>query len=294
MFDPDSFLPNPHDPFQPPARRWLRCEYLLKRGQSPSLEEDVLVQMAWDYCHHWRRCHSHYQRGVLACWFPALAQAHRFWHDATPLQRAELEARLLAGQSDDSIASSCGLSPAAVHICHELFFAVRPHLEAAFYIYEVAIGPKAHQGLRSDDHDVLLKLAGYTLGAPAVDRLLAYFADPPLVPSSLTQLDTPALETLRQKLLVRAWILSLTVPADAASAARLPAVQHPLAQACARQTAVVDVQNIFAPALDVREYLAEPAVGAAAAMACSEVAPDAGPDVGQVIPCLWVRQAVPA
>ena len=58
------------------------------------------------------------------------------------------------------------------------------------------------------------KLAGYTLGAAAVDLLLAYFADPPVWPSSLTQLDTPALETLRQRLLVRAWILSLTMPAS--------------------------------------------------------------------------------
>jgi hypothetical protein len=34
--------------------------------------------------------------------------------------------------------------------------------------------------LTSDDHDVLLKLAGYALGAAAVDQLLAYWADTPV------------------------------------------------------------------------------------------------------------------
>jgi hypothetical protein len=121
---------------------------------------------------------------------------------------------LLAGEDDESAVTSCGLSPTAVHFFHDLFFAVPPHLHAESYILDMAIGLKAHDELRCDDHEVLLKLAGYTLGAAAVDLVLAYFAAPPVWPSSLTQLDTPALETLRQRLLVRAWILSLTMPAS--------------------------------------------------------------------------------
>ncbi len=294
MLDPMHYLLNPHNPFQPPARRWLRCQYLLERRRSPSLDEEGLVHMACDYCRQLRRCRSEYQRWGLACCYPALAQAHRFWHEATALQRAELEARLLAGQSDESIAARCGLSAAAVHSFHDLFFSVRPHLEAELYIFEMAIGPKTHQGLRPDDHDILLKLAGYTMGCLAVDRLLAYFAEPPVVPTSLASLDTPALETLRQKLVVRAWILSLTVPADAAAATRLPAIQHRLAQACARRTAVVDAQDLLAPALDVREVLAEPAAGAAAARASPEVAASVRLDRGPAIPCPPTWQAVPA
>jgi hypothetical protein len=78
---------------------------------------------------------------------------------------------------------------------YALFFDVRPYLQAEFYIFAKAIGPKVHSGLTCDDHDLLLKLAGYALGAVAVDQLLAHWADPPIWPVSLAQLDGPALET---------------------------------------------------------------------------------------------------
>jgi hypothetical protein len=294
MFDLEPCLPNPHDPFPEPARRWLRCRHLLKRRRRPSRREDVLIQLAWEYHRDWRRCRNDAERAVLARSYPDFAAAHQFWHEATPLRRAELEARLLAGEDDASIAASCDLSPEAVLFYHSLFFAVRPHLQAESYIHDKAIGLKVHDGLRCDDHAVLLKLAGYTLGAAAVDLLLAYFAAPPVWPSSLTQLDTPALETLRQKLLVRAWILSLTVPADAATAAQRPAIQHRLALACARRTAAKDAQNIFAAALDFQQFLSAPAVGVAAAPASPAADTGVGPEMGAAIagPRDW--PAVPA
>jgi hypothetical protein len=294
VFAATKYLPCPHDPCADPARRWRRCRYLIRhrRCPHPTGDDDVTGECL-HYLYERRACREAADRRQLARRHPAVAAAHRFFAHAQPLRRAELEARLLAGQTDEDIAACCGLSAAAVHFFHDLFFAVRPHLEAAFYIFEVSIGPKVHQGLHSDDHDVLLKLAGYTLGALAVDRLLAYYADPPVVPSSLMSLDTPELERLRQKLLVRAWILSLTVPADAATAARLPAIQHRLAQACARRTAVVDAQELFAAALDVHDFLAEPAVGAAAALA-SPAAADVRLDLGPALPCPPAWQAVPA
>jgi hypothetical protein len=156
---------------------------------------------------------------------------HRFYETAPLLQRAEVEARLLGRQDDDSIAGLCGLSPAAVHLYHELCFEVRPYLQAEFYIFDKAIGRKAFYGLKLDDQDILLKLAGYGLGALAVDQLLAYWADPPVWLVALEHLDGAALETLQSKLQMQAWLLSLTIPANAATAARLPAIRSVLAQA---------------------------------------------------------------
>jgi hypothetical protein len=231
MFKLSQYLPSLHDADQEPGHRWLRALYLLQHRRSPTPKDDRLTHKAYAFIRDWRRCRNDVQRDQLARTQPALAEAHRFYQTASLRQRAEVEARLLGRQDDDSIAGLCGLSPAAVHLYHELYFEVRPYLHAEFYIFDKAIGRKVHYGLTLDDHDLLLKLAGYGLGSVAVDQLLAYWADPPVWPVALEDLDGPALETLQSKLQMQAWLLSLTVPSNAATAARLPAIRRMLAQA---------------------------------------------------------------
>lgn len=257
MFNPLRYLPNPHDANQEPGHRWLRALYLLEHGRPPSRKDDGLTRNAYAFIRDWRRCRCDTQREQLARAHPALAEAHRFYQTAPLRQRAEVEARLLGRQDDESIAGLCSLSPAAVHLYHELYFEVRPYLHAEFYIFDKAIGPKVHYGLRLDDHDILLKLAGYGLGALAVDKLLAYWADPPVLPVALEHLDDPALETLHSKLLMQAWLLSLTMPANAATAARLPAIRSVLAQAGVLGTATAAQQIPSLPAFRADlDYLA--------------------------------------
>jgi hypothetical protein len=300
MFELTNFLSNPHDALQEPCHRWLRCRYLLEYRRPPTSQDDVITQNACAFFRGWRHCRNDAEREHLACAHPALAEAHQFYQNASSLQRAEVEARLLAGQDDERIAGSCKLSPAAIRIFHELYFEVRPYLQAECYIFSLAIGPKVHHGLRSDDRDVLLKLAGYTQGAGAVDRLLAYFADPPVWPVALAQLDDPALETFRERLLMQAWILSLTLPADAAVAARLPAIRALLAQAGVLGMGSAGAENTplsaVHVALDYRAFLCEAEAGAlhAATPASAEVASSICEWVGSDIPCPREWQAVPA
>jgi hypothetical protein len=173
-------------------------------------------------------------------------------------------------------------------------------LDAKAYILNVVIGPKVHHVLSSDDHDVLLKLAGYTLGASAVDQLLAYWADPPVWPASLAQLEDAALETLRAKLLMQAWILSQTLPTDAATAARLPAIRHLLGQAGVLGQGSAGEENSPLPVaqmgLDFRTFLAEPEAAAfhTPAPARTVDASSVRELVGADIPCPRASQAVPA
>jgi hypothetical protein len=261
MFNPLQYLPSPHDANQEPGHRWLRCLYLLEHRRSPTPEDDILTHTAYAFVRDWRRCCNDAQREQLAHAQPDLAEAHRFSQTASLRTRAEVEARLLARQSDESIAGLCALTPAAVRLYHELFIDVRPYLQAEFYIFAKAIGPKVHSGLTADDHDLLLKMAGYALGAVAVDQLLAYWADPPVWPVPLAQLDGPALETLQSKLWIQAWILSLTIPVNAATVARLPAIRQLVAQAGVLGKAA-DNKNSPLPAvqeaLDCRALQSEP------------------------------------
>src|SRR5262245_47093663 len=131
MFVASKHLPNPHDPRKDPAWRWLRSGYLLKHGQQLLSRDDDATRQAWLFRRALGRCRAEEDREGLARNFPALADAHRRFTTDELLQRATLEARLLAGEGDDLIAAKCGMTTAAVQAFHDTFFAVRPSLHAS-------------------------------------------------------------------------------------------------------------------------------------------------------------------
>jgi hypothetical protein len=179
MFIASMFLPNPHDPWKRPERRWLRCRYLIHHGRRPSTaDDDPMTWAAWRYFRGLGHCRDVLGRARLGRRFPAVAEAHNFYTSAEPLARAELEARLLAGEVDEAVGPKVGLSAAAVAAYHALWFSVRPCLQAGGHIFGVVLGGKVRQGMRPDDPE-LLKVYGYALGARGVDAVLGYLRDPP-------------------------------------------------------------------------------------------------------------------
>jgi hypothetical protein len=222
-------LLSPHNPFRPPDARWQRAAALLLAGnrQPSQTEDDSQTWLAWDFLKDLTACRTDADRDLLASRYPAVAGAHQVFAAAGSLRRAELEARLLASQADEVIAGRCGLTPEVVGAYHDLFYAVRPCLSAQGYITSMAIGPKVHFGLTAGDHDILLKLFGYFEGSKAIDLLLDYLANPPVVLACLTHLTDAELESLYAKLVLQAKILTLTAPAetaDLAAAARVVAL----------------------------------------------------------------------
>jgi hypothetical protein len=161
-----------------------------------------------------RRCRDEADRQRLAADMPAVVEAHDFFTSGRTMARAELEARLLAGEDDPTVAGKCGLLPTGVGAYHDLFFEVRPHLGARDYIVNVVIGAKAHSGLSEHDHDVLLKLFGYAHGPRAVDALIRYYRSPPEVPLSLAALTAADLNELHLMLAVKGAILARTLPSN--------------------------------------------------------------------------------
>jgi hypothetical protein len=214
MFVPSRFLFNPHDPFKRPDRRLCRARYLLAHDREPSAsQDDTITAEAWAYLRELGRCgQGDIER--LDRRFPIVAEAFRFFISAEPLRLAELDARLLANQSDGEIAERMGLSPAGVACYAGLCFDVRPYLQADAYIIGVVLGPKIHRGLTPGDHELLLKLFGYGgLGGCGVDAYLDFLHARPVVPASLADLDVPALRRLRDRLHVKVAVLALTTPA---------------------------------------------------------------------------------
>jgi hypothetical protein len=143
-----------------------------------------------------------------------LGQAYAF-HAAEPLRRDELEARLLARQTDEEIAARMGMSAAAVAAYHDIYYFVRPKLDAEIYILTVAIDEKLHRNLTEDDRGLLLKLLGYQQGPVVLDLLLDYWANPPHMPDEPDRLSPEAFAALATKLRLKSFLTVLTARADA-------------------------------------------------------------------------------
>jgi hypothetical protein len=151
--------------------------------------------------------------------FPTVAEAYLLYTNPMRLKRWEVEARLLAKETDATIAAKCGGSVEGAQMYGKLFFDVRPRLSADTYIYLVVLEGKGHLGIRPDDVEALLKHFGYAFGGLAVDNVLEHIREPPAVPICLNRLDLPALKKLRGQLTLKFDILLLNVPATAIPAA---------------------------------------------------------------------------
>jgi transcriptional regulator with XRE-family HTH domain len=94
-----------------PDRRHRRCQFLLEHGWSPTSKDDDITRDAWGFRLDLLRCRNDADRERLVRSYPALAQVHLFVQNATTLQRAELEARLLANESDGNRSRARGRQP---------------------------------------------------------------------------------------------------------------------------------------------------------------------------------------
>jgi hypothetical protein len=217
---PTMLLNCPRNPLRQPDRHWLRAADLAARCEPASGPyDDVWTARAL------RLATALHQAGAggqpPSPEMGPYREAHDLYMDKDSLRRWEVEARLLAGESDKEIAARCGLTPEAVRCYHGVYFNVRDFLEIDGYILAVVIGPKAHYGLREGDRDVLLKLQAHEFGSAGVDALLRYWSDPPVVPGRLDQLGLDELRDLHGRLLTRAVVLLRTLPVNAETAPRI-------------------------------------------------------------------------
>jgi hypothetical protein len=167
------FIATPHDPFEPPDRRWLRAGYLVECGQPPSpRHDDAWVERAVAYRRALAACRDDEERLRLAERVPAVAQAHALRLADPPLLRWAVEGRVLAREPFDVIAKKCALLPEAVEAYERLFFSVADKLDAVTWVTCRVIGPKIHHGLAEQDLDVWWRFVGYTYGPVVLDAVL--------------------------------------------------------------------------------------------------------------------------
>jgi hypothetical protein len=219
-----TFPDGPDSPFCRPDWRWLRAEYLVDSGRRVSRRDDQQVREAAQYLRHQRRCQGETAHQRLARRYPALYLAHALYAGEPSLQKWELEARLLTPEHFEVVGRKCGSSAEVVGTYHAVFFEVRPCLRAREYIANRVLGRKAHVGLEERDVGLILKFYALSGGPLAVDALVDYYKNPPVVPPRPELLAPQELEALRLKLLIRGSILARTLPVGGARALKKLAV----------------------------------------------------------------------
>src|SRR5262249_41147534 len=119
---------------RPPAWRWLRAQTLVERRRRVSPRDDCWVRAAAAYLRGLARCAGEAAREKVARRFPEVDAAFALNRTGEPLRRAEVEARLLAGEDFAAVGEKCGLPIGAVARYHQVFFDVRDRLNARDFV----------------------------------------------------------------------------------------------------------------------------------------------------------------
>jgi len=104
--------------------------------------------------------------------WPTLGEAYDV-AQGNPRRRWEIQARLLAGETDQAIALTSGLSVEAVALYESLFFGVRDYFEARNWILVQAIGTEILTGVAPDDLGTIWRAVGYYGGPDALEIAMA-------------------------------------------------------------------------------------------------------------------------
>lgn len=154
------------DPFRPAAFRWERA--------SRPFDDDRGVDPLTLHVRDYQEAVSDLDNPSVcpAPQFRLLHRAHRIHAENTEV-RWEIEARLLAGQSDTEVAREVGLTRGVVQIFHDVFFVCRDRLHASDSILAKFIGRGPMVGFAPDDLRGVWKWIGYFDGPRKLDAVVA-------------------------------------------------------------------------------------------------------------------------
>ena len=159
------------DPLRPAAFRWARTQRLFLLGDRlDPRRDDELTALVLDY--QQTLGGTDYPPKCPTPRFRLLHRAHRIYADNGET-RWELEARLLAGQSDQEISRCVGLPRGLIPIYHDVFGTCRDRLRASDCILFTFIGRGPMDGFAPGDMGGVWKWVGYFTGPHMLDVLIA-------------------------------------------------------------------------------------------------------------------------
>lgn len=209
-------------PYRPVHWRWERARILKELGRrAPGKDkDDKWVRAAAAFRKAKDECRDEIEVYQLMERYPELAMAYELWDeekvnaDGRPnSMRYEIEARMLARESYETISKKSGLPVTTLKWYERLFFNVFDRLHNKMYIFHQAIGDSIQRGMTDRDYAVLWKLYGYVRGPHMLDFLITTFSD--WARPSASQVESSLLDDHR-----------ITMRRKAALAARMVGINH--------------------------------------------------------------------
>ena len=176
---------NQWDPYRSPRWRYDRAAHLAKTrapGKTHELtRDDKFIGDTFKFLREWKRHTRNTQQATndlrvarLYPKYPGLFLAHQlFLQKAGDPIRYEVEARILARQTDEEIAKRVSMHPEGIRWYELIFFNVRDRLDNEGYIGRQVIGPAVAHGLRNISLDFSAKYWGYYAGPYMLDLILS-------------------------------------------------------------------------------------------------------------------------
>ena len=137
------------DPFAPPRWKWDVAKQLFKQPDLKDVPEDQVTRDALNYL-----------KTGDTLQFPEIDESIQIFKE-DGRRRAELEARILVGQSDSEIAGFCKLTPSVVQVYADLFFCVRDIPGGSDWKLKHAVGKPHFHGYQ--DHNLRQLWAWFAL-----------------------------------------------------------------------------------------------------------------------------------
>ncbi len=177
------------NPCRVPAWRWLRAQHIAHGGPVATVRRDgstsaVQIGRATRFYKALQNCDGDERQLMkLAEQMPALFWAHYLYDQPDHPVRWEVEARILAGESDLEIARRVGCGVEIIQNYEALFFNVRDKLKRTDYIFTVVLSDAITRDLHGREKDLLWKQVAYTFGSRVLDALINPLVNPQWVAS---------------------------------------------------------------------------------------------------------------
>jgi hypothetical protein len=170
-----------NNPRRSPHWRWLRAVQIDTGGVKTTRTIDGEEGFTW--IRRALRLKRHYDRAgnnpekmyALMLRDSDLFWAHSIWIDDKAPTRWAIEARVMAGESDDEIAAKLGTEPSIISAYVSTFFDVRAKLANVDYVVNVIMADAVVRGLQERHYDLLWKMMGFHGGPYVLDAVISRF-----------------------------------------------------------------------------------------------------------------------
>jgi hypothetical protein len=169
------------NPLRSPHWKWLRAQEIDGGGQKATRALDGDEGFSW--IRRALRLKRHYDRAgnrtsamcALVLRDSDLFWAHAMWLAEKKPTRWGIEARVLAGETDEEIAKKVGTDPEVIAAYVNVFFDVRGRLRNLDYVQNVIMADSVTRGLQERHYDLLWKMLGYQGGPHVLDAVINRF-----------------------------------------------------------------------------------------------------------------------